>query len=159
MNSSILLTFRKPNAGRAGFSLLEVIISLAILLGSSILLVQLAGIGMRLATKSDEATTRIILAHNRLQEMLAGIAPWEEVQGEPLTTAPGYLYWVEVEELDFPDLVKVSVSVDQADAAAPQARDRQPSPRAFRLVRWVRQPSASASSGPVDSLRDGIPSS
>ena len=72
---------------RSGFSLMEVLLATAILLGSVIVLGELAGIGRQNANSAEELATAQRLCQNKLNEILAGLTSLEPVEAETLATA------------------------------------------------------------------------
>ena len=125
---------------REAFSLMEVIFATAILLGSTLVLVQLVGIGREHAWKADDVTRAQVLCQNKLNELLAGIAPLEPAEDEALEEDPDWTYTVQVEPLDLAGLVSVSVAVSEVPSDSDLAGRTDQSRRGFRLVRWMRQP-------------------
>lgn len=69
---------------RSGFSLLEVILATAILLGSVIVLSELAGIGRRQSNRAEMATVAQQNCETVLNEILLGLRPLETIEDEPL---------------------------------------------------------------------------
>ena len=135
---------------RYGFSLMEVILATAILLGSVVVLVELAGIGRHHAQSAQQRAIGQLLCQNKMNEMLAGVAPLESVQAEPLemavsdgaaafteevTTGPSWWYSVELTSTSMPALSAVRIVVWQAVDADDEPRN------VFSLVRWVRSSS------------------
>lgn len=125
----------KPG-GRDGFSLLEVLMATSILLGSVIVLNQLAGIGRKNALAAQDLSTAQMLCESRLNEILAGTTAVEEVEEEPLSNAPGWVFSLSLEPVDRangsdePKLLGLHLSVSRAEL------ERQNASR-FTLVRWI----------------------
>lgn len=69
---------------RSGFSLMEVLLATAILLGSMIVLSELAGIGRHHANSAQRLATAQLLCQNKMNELLVGMAALESVDAEPL---------------------------------------------------------------------------
>jgi type II secretory pathway pseudopilin PulG len=69
---------------RVGFSLIEVILATAILLGSVIVLSELAGIGRRQSNRAEIATIAQQNCETLLNEILLGLRPLEAIENEPL---------------------------------------------------------------------------
>lgn len=72
---------------RHGFSLIEVILSTALLLGSVVVLNELAGIGRRQAQRSASFAEAQSRCHQVVTELVTGTRPVEFVQREPLLPA------------------------------------------------------------------------
>lgn len=73
---------------RAGFSLIEVIIATAILMGSAVVLARLAGMGREQSQKAALSTTAQQLCEQTLHELLAGLRPLEVSEDSPLLPLP-----------------------------------------------------------------------
>ncbi len=115
---------------RRAFSLLEVLLATAILLGCVIVLGELAGIGRENADAAEEMATAQWLCQAKLNELRAGAAPLLEIQNEPLLEAPDWVYSVAIDPVAQTGLVAVRVTVSQAETVA--------RPRVFSLVQWLR---------------------
>jgi len=131
----------RPWAQRRGFSLLEVILALAILLGAVAVLGELARLTLENARIARDQARAQLLCESKLAEILAGIAPPEPVEGAPaettddlgLSAEPEWLYSVEMEPAEQEGLVAVRVRVYQD--LPPEKR-----PVEFSLVRWMIDP-------------------
>ncbi len=108
-----------------------------ILLGCAIVLSELAAIGRHHATSAESLSTAQWLCQNRLNEILAGVAPLENVDSAPLDDDPGWLYSVDVEPVGQVGLesVRVTVTEDTGGARVGQT---------FSLLRWLRDPNYQA---------------
>ena len=67
---------------RSAYSLIEAMIATAILVGSTIVLAQLAGIGREHAWKADDVTRAQALCQSKLNELLAGIDSLQPVDNQ-----------------------------------------------------------------------------
>ena len=123
---------------RAAFSLLEVMLATAILLGCVIVLAELANIGREHADAAHELGIAQRFCENKLNEMLAGIMPIEEVDATPLEEEDGWLYSVTLESTPHDGLMAVRVTVSRDPATGQRARE-------FSLVQWV-----AADAGAID---------
>jgi len=126
--------------------LLEVILATGILLGASIVLAELAGIGSRQATAARDLAQAQLLCQTRLNEIVAGIEPLASVQDTPLADAPGWICSIETEPAARPNMTLVRVTVSQEEGV----RGR---PKMFSLERWIlrRGENATADAGNSDS--------
>ena len=93
-----------------GFSLLEVIIAMAILAGGIAILGQVIRIGTQSASDSRNLTTAQVLCESTMSELIARVLPLESVQRTPFETNSDWLYSViirstEEEYLFFPGKV------------------------------------------------------
>ncbi len=107
---------RRGYGPRRGISLMEVILATAILLGSVVVLSELAGIGRRQSNRSAELSEAQRLCEWKLNEMLAGIAPIEPVTDAPFEddTAAVEMEFGEQEESLFGDLDDPEVPDDES---------------------------------------------
>ena len=144
---------------KRGLSLLEVIIALAILVGSAAVLAQLMDMGQRHALRTAEMTEAQTLCQNLLNELLAGELSWESTETQPVDPFSAWDYSVQIEPLEDGMLSWVSIIVRQrpaeelvdADADAPAALE-------FRLTRWAYHPEPdSASDAEPTSNESNIP--
>jgi len=127
----------------AGFSLLEVLLATSILLGSAIVLGELASIGRQHVNSAEETANAQLICQTKLNEILAGIARPESIEKRTVENQPGWVYSVDVEPIGqagMPSgpqlglaLLRVTVSQDVPD----DQRGRQ-----FSLVHWIRDPHA-----------------
>jgi general secretion pathway protein I len=126
---------------RRGFSLLEVILALAILGGAVAVLGEVARLAMQNAEYTREAARAQLLCDNKLSEIVAGITSSEPVQGVSIAGAadasePAWLYSIETESLDEEEgLLSVRVTVSR-DLPAEKH------PVQFSLTRWIPDPDA-----------------
>ena len=130
---------RSAQGVRDGFTLLELILALAILCGAITALGELSRGGMRYAQRARDMTQAQLLCESKLAEIAAGLTPAESQDSVPFeATDDGaeseWLYSVEVAPLDEEGLVEVRVVV----AKDVPARKR---PVEFPLVRWMVDPS------------------
>lgn len=123
---------------RGGFSLLEVILALAILTGAIAVLGELARLGLRNARITRDVTYAQLLCESKLAEITAGITLPEPCPPTPCGTVidpreADWLYSIEIAPVDEEGLVAVRVRVIQD--LAPEKR-----PVEFALVRWIVDP-------------------
>ena len=71
-------------SSRRGFSLMEVIVATAILMGSAIVLARLAGMGQTQAAKAALASEAQRLCEDTLNEVVLGLRPLEQIEDAPL---------------------------------------------------------------------------
>jgi len=115
---------------RRAFSLLEVILASAVLLGCVIVLGELAGIGRANAQAAEELAIAQCLCQAKLNELRAGAVPLIEVENEPILESPNWVYSISIDPVAQTGLVAVHVKVSQDDTVA--------HPRSFSLVQWLR---------------------
>jgi type II secretion system protein I len=123
---------------RGGFSLLEVILALAILVGAVAVLGELIRIGTRSAAAARDLSLAQLLAESKLNEIAASESlPRSSGQpsefGAEYPHAEGWQYTLSVAGLPQTGLYRVTVTViaDTPDQARPTS---------FELVRWLRDP-------------------
>lgn len=114
----------------AGFSLLEVILSLAILAGAVAVLGELVRLGGRHAQVARDWTQAQLLCESKLSELAASIQPLEACGSTSCENDQTFLYSINVEPLDDLQVVAVTVTVTQD----PSQTSR---PVEFSLVRWL----------------------
>ena len=151
---------------RRGFSLIEVILSTALLMGSVIVLARLAGMGRTTANKAELLSIAQARCEQTLHEIVLGLRTSEPVQDQPLLPVetvskdassfaaefdfnetpadseslidePAWKYSVLSENFeDLPGLRSITVVVRQARSVTSR-------PVEFSLTRWVTAPSES----------------
>jgi hypothetical protein len=128
---------------------MEVLLATAILLGSVLVLMELGGIGRRCIESVDRRTTAQTLCFSKLNEILSGLAPLEEVQQRPLENDPEWVYTVEILPVSGIDLasLRVTVSELQVDSLGELPQHK---PKSFTLVRWIPDPSVDRPSESAD---------
>jgi len=128
---------RKPAEPVApeGFTLLEIILSLAILAGSLAALGEVMRLADQNASSTRDETQAQILASSVMDELIAGVIPLAAVNQSPaaVDSEPPWVYSVALEQTGYQELIGVRVLVEQqADARLQPAR--------FELVRWLPNP-------------------
>jgi type II secretion system protein I len=118
-----------------GFTLLEVILSLAILAGALAALGEVMRLADRSASTAEDETHAQIIAASIMDELSAGSRELTAVSQTPLDTGddPPWLYTVEMSQTQYDELVCVRVRVEQDLEARLQ-------PARFELVRWMPNP-------------------
>ena len=115
---------------RRGFSLMEVLLSTSILVGSSIALIELATIGRKQANSAHDLNLAQLICQAKLDEIVAGIATVKRVEANELEDNPGWFYSVELEPIRSNQLIAVKVSVFQEPRESRRSQQ-------FTLVRWL----------------------
>lgn len=130
LSRSSIPRFESP---RAGLSLLEVVLAIAILGGAMVVLGQLINIGHSAAVSARDNTEAQILCDAKISEVAAGILDTSGASGGDITEAPGWQYTLSVEKAQIEGLLKVDCTVTQDPATHSL-------PVTFRLVRWIPDP-------------------
>lgn len=134
-------------AKQAGFSLLEVILALAILAGAVAVVGEASRLALRNAAMARDLARAQFLCETKLAEILTGIAEPDPVASAPFdatsTTSldpnePAWLYSIGIEQTDEDGLISVRVTVTR-DVPASQ------NPVQFSMVRWMPDPDAASS--------------
>jgi type II secretion system protein I len=127
---------------KRGFSLLEIILSLAILAGSLAALGEVMRQSDRNASLCSDETRAQIIAASIMDELIAGSRPGTAVNRTVYDPAddPPWLYSIAVENTSHAGLVGVRISVEQEIEAQLQ-------PAKYELVRWLMNPDLAAQSG------------
>ena len=129
---------------RTGFSLLELILALAILAGAIAAIGELSRQGMRYADYARDATQAQLLCQGKLDEIIAGVSLPESEQDVPFEpideneTESEWLYSVEVTPIEEEGLMEVRVTVTQDLPAIKR-------PVEVTLVQWMIDSSATSS--------------
>jgi len=138
---------------RHGFSLIEVILATAILLGSVVVLSELAGIGRRQANRAERIAEAQRLCALTLHEMLLGLRPIETVERDPLL--PISVPTDERPEIDlFGEIDPVDASVDPGRPAGDAESEWAYSVRFEQIEAW---PSLTALTVEVEPANDERP--
>jgi prepilin-type N-terminal cleavage/methylation domain-containing protein len=128
---------------RRGLSLLEVIISIAILGGALVAIGELIRIGARNAANARDMTTAQLLCETRLSEMAAGVLDPLAGGSEMLDESGEWLCSVTSEPIDDSGLISISVFVTQNP-------DQFARPVSFSLTRWIVDPEVEAAANLTD---------
>ncbi len=104
---------RNHARGQRGFSLLEVLLSIAILGGAMVVIGQLVNIGYRSAIEARIRSDANILVDGKMAEVSAGIIELESVSSSLIEENPDWMYSVDVQESTQLGLLMVTVSVEQ----------------------------------------------
>lgn len=122
---------------RGGFSLLEVILALAILVAALAVLGELIRSGVRNAQMARDLSRAQVLCESKLGEVFAGAIPAEKTSHSAIPEEPGWLYSIERDASGSSGLIKINVTVEQDPA-------QQRYPVKFTLAQWMRDPTITA---------------
>lgn len=122
---------------RRGFSLLEVVLALAILVGAIAVLGELVRLGLDNAAAARDLTQAQLLCETKLAEITAGIVDPQSIQGAAFSPEIDpereWVYSVTLSSLDLQGLIAATVTVTENVPAGQ-------TPLEFSLVRWLRDP-------------------
>ena len=123
---------------RRGLSLIEVIIAMGILVGTTAILAQLISVGEKQASKAVEMTEAQTICHNKMAELMSGLSPLTAVKDEPAAIDSPWYYSVQIEPVGFGDLYSLTVSVaSQRNASASPTEELNSAGPVFHLTRWA----------------------
>lgn len=128
---------------RGGFSLLEVLLAMAILVGAIAVLGELMSIGMNSVEEARDEARAEVLAEGVMDEVLAGIIPAQAAGDtalpEELLTpdeqGDGWVYSLELETASDAGMMVLKVKVTQGTSAQFDSTRTE-----FTLTRWIIDP-------------------
>src|SRR5262245_5780199 len=123
----------RSHSHRCGLSLLEVILSIAILGGALATIGQLIRIGARNAAEARDLTMAQLYAETEMNRLATGIDLLDTVKDTPYDDPGLYQYSVDVAATDLTGVMAVTVTVKQTPGTALH-------PISFTLSRWVVDP-------------------
>lgn len=126
-----------------GFSLLEVIVALAILSASTVLLLNIFSTGEKHSARGEERVRQQILCRTLMNELLLRPNEIRDVEDEPLEVDPNWHYSVESTPTHIEGVMRLRVTVYRVRAVNQQleTEDLSSRPRrSFELVQWFRLP-------------------
>ena len=103
---------------RTGLSLLEVLLSVAILGGAMVVVGQLMNLGYRSAIEARLRTDAAIHCDTKMAEVAAGVLSLSEVSGDPIAEDPNWLYSVTVQPAEQNGLLVVTVTITQTNTTS-----------------------------------------
>jgi prepilin-type N-terminal cleavage/methylation domain-containing protein len=124
---------RRQRTSRRGFSLLEVVLALALLVGAIAVTGELIRLGTLSAARARDMTQAQLICESKLAEIMAGIMLPEAVSYAEYELDPEWLYSVELASADVPGLVILRVTVVQN-------LDPIQRPAEFSLTRLIQDP-------------------
>jgi hypothetical protein len=137
---------------RQGLTLLEVILGLAIFVGSIAVVSKLVELGVRASQFSRLHSRAVLLAQSKMAEIVAGIQTLESAGGDVFPEDPAWQWQLEVMDGPVEGLKWVGVTVAPAPSGE-LATNREPVE--FTLSRWLFDPSFSAELDVTESEQSG----
>jgi general secretion pathway protein I len=132
---------------RAGLTLWEVMLALAILGGSIAVIGQLVRLGVRSAGEARDLATAQLLCEAKMAELASGIEPPQVVTAAPMMFETDWLYSVELQQVDQAGLLAVRVTVQKIAY-------NQMVPVTFSLDRWIIDPSLEFQQAEAEAMED-----
>lgn len=140
---------------RAGLSLLEVVLALAILAVAAALLAQVTKQATDNGMMSQRLSTAQMLCESKMSEVLAGAIPLTSTGWTPITDSGrrgSWYYQIQASTAERPNMIGVRLSVtDQPDSTTYN-------PELFFIVRWMIDPSLGLDTPPETTSATGDPS-
>ena len=109
------MRYRLKKRGRCGLSLLEVILSIAILGGALTVIGHLYFLGYRSALQVRIRSEANVLVDSTVAELVAGVLPLESTSEVQIQSSPGWTYSVNLEPSQQAGLFLATVSVQKSN--------------------------------------------
>ena len=126
------------NKSRRAFSLLEIILALAIFAIAVAAIGELVRLGLRNAQFARDTTRAQLLCESIVAELTSQATTLEPIVDRPSEIDPDWRYSVEVAPADVAGLVSVAVTVSRANPTSQTIPTS--STDGFTLVRWMPDP-------------------
>ena len=126
----------KKRCGRRAFSLLEIILALAIFTMALVAVGELMRLGLRNAQKARDATRAQLLCESIVAELTSGAIEPTPVADQASEIDPDWCYSIQVNSTDVTGLISVAVTVNRVDYTNPL--------EGATLVRWMPDPQYAA---------------
>jgi general secretion pathway protein I len=122
-----------PRKSPSGLTLLEIILSIAILGVSMVVIGNMFYLGARSAMRARLRSDANILCDAKMAELAAGILPLSGVNGQTIPENPQWSYSLDVQPSLQRGLLMATITVQQADANSS-------TPMSLSIVRFVPDP-------------------
>jgi general secretion pathway protein I len=124
---------RRRRRRRSGLSLLEVILSIAILGGAMVVIGHLFNLGYRSALQVRIRSDANLLCDSKMAELAAGVLPAKSTGNQQIPESPGWNYSIDMQPSQQPGLLIATVTVEQnAEVSA--------TPTSMSIVRFLPDP-------------------
>ncbi len=132
----------QDRSGRAAFSLLEVILALAIIAASAMVLLRLISTGEQHQRRGERRATGQMICQSLIDQMTINPELRQNVEDQSVAGHPQWTYTAKVEPTEFPGLVRIRIRASET----PLVDRRTPDDGRFdfQLVRWLRSDDNSA---------------
>jgi general secretion pathway protein I len=132
-----------------GYTLLEVILALAILTGALAVLGELVRNGTRNAQVARDLSLAAVICESKLGEIAAGLLPTQGVRQAPIAEYPGWVLSVENDTSATPGAAPSTGGANQAGLlklriTVEQSADAQRRPVRFTVSQWLLDPAATS---------------
>lgn len=131
MNGKSIRTQRSTCRQRRGFSLLEVILSVAILGGALVVISHGFYAGYRSASRARLQKEANMLCDSKMAELVAGVIDASNASGSPIEGYPEWKYSVDLGDADTRGLLMARVTVE---------RETESRPVTVSVVRFIPDP-------------------
>jgi len=118
---------------RSGMTLLEVVLAIAIFVGSIVAVGQIVSIGTRAAMQAQFQAEALLMAETKMDEVLSGVQPWQPVNGATVEENPSWTWSLTIEPGTHPDVVVLTLTM-QRTSSGMKLND------SFTLARVARDP-------------------
>ncbi|WP_437226179.1 type IV pilus modification PilV family protein [Planctomicrobium sp. SH661] len=118
---------------RRGISLFEVVLALAIFIGALTAITQVLRTGSRAAVRAQLESQAVLLAEQRMNEVVAGVQSLEGVNRVPFDGKSNWYWTLNISDSGTPNLLRLEVIVEHAD------KDDK-NKVSYRLARLLRDP-------------------
>ncbi len=118
---------------RRGFTLLEIVLSIAILFGALTAIFQVLSVGNQAAVQGQFRTAAVLYAETKLNEAIAGVVPLQSTGKTPLEDDDAWSWSMTVGSGSLNDLLMVTVTVTR-DGESAASRHQ------YSVSRLVRDP-------------------
>lgn len=122
----------RPSASASGFTLLEVILALAILGAALAIFGEVMQLANRNAVDARAETQAQLLAESVMDQILAGVIEASQATAQPLEVTDGapWLYSIVIGTAEYEGVYPLEVIVEQD-------LEKNMNPVSFRLIRWL----------------------